>query len=208
MEKLCPLCQSQSKPFYKDTQEYRRCVCCRGIFVVAHDLPPSDEEKKRYELHDTNTQDEGYRRFVSPITSRVIQEFTPYDKGLDFGAGTSQIISCVLQEHGFCIQNYDPYFHPNTQLLQNKYNYITSCEVIEHFYHPAKEFALLRGLLHKGAKLYLMTDIYDERDFTTWYYKNDPTHVFFYTKESFEWIQKAYNFKTLFIDKRLIVLSL
>jgi citrate lyase synthetase len=67
---------------------------------------------------------------------------------------------------------------------------------------------LLRGLLHKGAKLYLMTDIYDERDFATWYYKNDPTHVFFYTKESFEWIQKAYNFQTLFIDKRLIVLSL
>jgi citrate lyase synthetase len=80
--------------------------------------------------------------------------------------------------------------------------------VIEHFYNPAQEFAKLREMLREGGGLYLMTDIYDERDFGSWYYKNDPTHVFMYTKETFEWIRKKYAFKELSIEKRFIHFSL
>jgi citrate lyase synthetase len=50
-----------------------------------------------------------------------------------------------------------------------------------------------------------MTDLYDESiDFAKWYYKNDVTHVFFYTKETFVWIQKEFGFRDLKIEKRLI----
>jgi Zn-finger nucleic acid-binding protein len=206
MKIICPLCDTPSPFFYKDTQAYHRCPQCYGIFVAPKDLPKAQEEKQRYELHDTDTQDEGYRKFVSPITLHVSKDFPLNAKGLDYGAGTSAIISCVLQEEGYNIKNYDPYFHPHKELLEQKYDFITSCEVIEHFYHPKKEFEKLFEMLHVGGRLYLMTDIYDERDFASWYYKNDPTHVFLYHRKTFEYITKAYGFQSYFIDKRLIVL--
>ena len=208
MSKKCPLCQNSASFLYEDNQTYFRCKVCHGIFVDEKQLPDEQSEKERYELHDDNAEDAGYRKFVSPITQNIEKDFNQKDDGLDFGAGTSQIITKVMQEKGYNIASYDPYFHPNTELLEKKYDYIASCEVIEHFYHPEKEFTLLKSLLKKDAKLYLMTDMYDESiDFSKWYYKNDPTHVFFYTKKTFEWIQEKFEFSNLFIEKRLIILT-
>ena len=208
MNQVCPLCENKSEKFYEDTQRYYKCNSCGGIFVHSDDLPKEDDEKERYELHDDDTQDAGYRKFVSPITSNILKDFSKKNKGLDFGAGTSAIISVVLREHDYDIKNYDPYFHNEPKLLTQKYDYISSCEVIEHFYHPKKEFRLLREMLREGGKLYLMTDVYDEKiDFASWYYKNDPTHVFIYTPQTFEYIKKAYGFKELYIEKRLIIIT-
>ena len=207
MKERCPLCNSMSEMFYEDTQRYCRCPKCRAIFVIKEDLPKSDAEKERYELHDTDTQDSGYRKFVSPITTAILRDFTKKDSGLDFGSGTSAIISVVLREHGYKIKNYDPYFYNHPEYLNESYDYISSCEVIEHFYHPYQEFQRLRAMLKEGGKLYLMTDIYDERDFGSWYYKNDPTHVFLYTKETFQWIKSHFGLKELHIDKRFISFS-
>ncbi len=208
MKKNCPLCDTAADYFYADSQTYYRCPTCDAIFVSEDELPDAVSEKERYELHDDDTSDAGYRKFVSPITQNIFNDFTKDDKGLDFGAGTSAIISVVLHEKEYNIYNYDPYFHNKPALLEEKYDYISSCEVVEHFYHPKKEFALLYSLLKEGAKLYLMTDIYDESiAFEKWYYKNDPTHVFLYTKKTFEWIQKEFGFKELKIEKRLVVLS-
>ncbi|MCL4857464.1 MAG: methyltransferase, partial [Flavobacteriales bacterium] len=58
------------------------------------------------------------------------------------------------------------------------------------------------------GKLICMTDIYNPTiDFASWYYKNDPTHVFIYQKETFEWIKTTFNFSELTIEKRLVVFS-
>ncbi len=208
MKQVCPLCENHAEKFYEDTQRYYRCPKCDGIFVHREDLPKEDAEKERYELHDDDTQDAGYRKFVSPITSNIVKDFSKEEKGLDFGSGRSEIVSVVLREQGYNIQNYDPYFANNPQLLTQQYDYISSCEVIEHFYSPKKEFARLREMLHEGGKLYLMTDVYDgTKDFASWYYKNDPTHVFIYTPQTFEYIKKAYGFKTFQIEKRLIIIT-
>jgi len=208
MNQVCPLCENHAEKFYEDTQRYYKCNSCSGIFVHSDDLPKEDAEKERYELHDDDTQDEGYRKFVSPITSNIVKDFLKENKGLDFGAGTSSIISAVLREHDYDIKNYDPYFHNEPQLLTQKYDYISSCEVIEHFYHPKKEFTLLSKMLREGGKLYLMTDVYDEKiDFASWYYKNDPTHVYIYTPQTFEYIKEVYDFKALTIEKRLIIIT-
>jgi Zn-finger nucleic acid-binding protein len=209
MKEKCPLCQSDASLFYVSQQHYFRCPNCRAIFMSRQDLPDSKSEKERYELHSSDTQDAGYRKFVSPITNAVLETFSKEDKGLDFGAGHSAIISAVLRESGYDIANYDPYFHNYEELLSRQYDYITSCEVIEHFYSPKKEFQRLREMLLEGGRLYLMTDIYDESiDFSSWYYKLDPTHVFFYTQETFAWICDAYAFKDFECHKRLITFSL
>ncbi|MDH4944121.1 class I SAM-dependent methyltransferase [Sulfurimonas sp. C5] len=208
MNQTCRLCSTSAEPFYKEKQNYFQCPKCKAIFTAFEDLPSSTNEKERYEMHTTEI-DEGYKKFVSPIVTHVLQDFKEENKGLDFGAGRSKIVTKLLQEHNYNIRSFDPFFENKIELLKEKYDYITSCEVVEHFYEPRKEFLLLKSMLQDGGKLYLMTELYDESiDFASWYYKNDPTHVFLYTRESLEWIQKAYGFKDLKIEKRLIVFTL
>jgi hypothetical protein len=205
MSHNCPLCDSPSKIFYQNDDTYYKCETCYGIFVDEKSRPDTKSEKLRYEVHENNVEDKGYQKFVSPITSSILKNFTKDDKGLDFGAGTGPVISKVLQDNGFSILQYDPYFHNYPKLLEKKYDYIACCEVIEHFYNPKKEFKLLHDLLNENAKLYCMTDLYDESiDFASWYYKNDPTHVFFYSNKTIEWIKENFGFVACSIEKRLV----
>ena len=206
MKKECPLCNQNADIYHKAKQTYFRCTRCLGVFVDKNELPSMDAEKQRYELHGDDANDDGYRKFVSPIPLAIEKDFTSKDKGLDFGAGTSAIISTILKEKKYNIKDYDPFFHIYPELLKKKYDYISSCEVVEHFYTPYKEFALLKSMLEKKGKLYLMTELYNEGiDFASWYYKNDSTHVFFYSKETFEWIQKEFEFSKISINKRLVI---
>ncbi|DAB30493.1 MAG TPA: methyltransferase [Sulfurimonas sp. UBA12504] len=212
-EHKCSLCSHQAKLFYQDKTkrfecDYFLCETCHSIFADSAKLPNAAKEKERYELHDDNVEDKGYQKFVSPMTQAIQEEYKRSAKGLDFGAGRAPIVSKLMQSAGYDIEQYDPFFHPNAALLKKKYDYVAACEVVEHFYHPHKEFGLLKSLLDEDAKLYIMTDLYDTSiDFAKWYYKNDMTHVFFYSQESFEWIQKEFGFKSLQIEKRLVIFS-
>ena len=208
MKEKCPLCTDSADFFYKDTQTYYQCKTCDGIFVKKEELKDASSEKERYELHSDDPSDIGYRRFVSPITSSILDEFNAEDKGLDFGSGRSCIVSSILKEENYNIVDYDPFFHVYPEFLEEKYDYISSCEVIEHFYNPYKEFKLLRSMLSQNSKMYIMTQPYTENiDFGSWYYKNDVTHVFFYTQRTFEWIKKEFNFTSVNVGKRLIVFA-
>jgi len=164
------------------------------------------DEELRYETHNNDVFDVRYQNFVSPITKEILENFSEDHLGLDFGAGTGPVISKILKDNNFRIEAYDPFFHKDLKLLDEKYDYIACCEVMEHFYYPKKEFALLKKILLKGGNLYCMTEIYEERiDFSTWYYKNDPTHVFIYHKKTIEWIKNNFGFSDVNIKGRLII---
>ncbi|WP_152512703.1 class I SAM-dependent methyltransferase [Haloplasma contractile] len=172
------------------------------------DYVTTDEEKKRYESHNNDVNDPRYQKFVSPIVDTVTSKYSTVSKGLDFGAGTGPVITKMLGDKGYDVALYDPFFWNNEERLKTTYDFIVCCEVIEHFHSPWKEFKLLRSLLKDGGTLYLKTDIYtDDTDFKRWYYKNDPTHVFFYHPKAFEWIKEQFGFSTLKIEDRLITLS-
>jgi SAM-dependent methyltransferase len=199
----CPLCQNSGKTFHDD--EFYLCDNCLGIFRPKRYYLTASEEKSRYEKHNNDVNDIRYQQFVSPITSAVLKEFSPKDVGLDFGAGTGPVISKMLLDKEYTIKQYDPFFHNYPDLLKTRYNYIVCCEVIEHFYDPQKEFGLLKRLLKPKGILYCMTHIYSpDIPFANWYYKKDPTHVFIYQKETFEWIKNQFDFSLMTIDKRLI----
>ena len=201
---VCPLCEAQGREFYE--QEYIVCDNCGSIFKGKNLFLLPDEERGRYELHNNDAQDVGYQKFVSPITDAILEEFTPLHVGLDFGSGRGSAISKVLSDNDFNIFEYDLFFNDDRELLQQKYDYIACCEVIEHFHNPKKEFALLRSLLKDGGKLYCKTHPYDDSiDFGKWYYRKDPTHVFFYKDKSFEHIREAFGFKDVKIEGRLII---
>ncbi len=210
MNDLCPLCSGKGIKIHNSrNRDYFQCENCTGIFVGSTAFLSAIEEKKRYDNHSDDITQEGYQKFVSPCVLSVLDNFNTEDKGLDFGCGRSEIIAKLLQQKGYNSIGYDPYYKPNSTALLHQYHYITSCEVIEHFNNPSKDFERLKSLLLPNGKLILQTNIYNSKiDFDSWWYKNDPTHVFFYTEQCFQYIQSYYKFKTLEIEKNLIVLSL
>lgn len=203
----CTLCNAKVTLYQEFNQKkYYKCSNCLSILLDPIHYVTKEKEKARYQEHNNDVDDPGYQRFVSPVVNEIKQTFNQGHKGLDFGAGTGPVITKLLRDEGFSIELYDPFFWNNDEVLKFKYDYIICCEVIEHFHFPQKEFTLLRSLLKPGGILYCMTEIYSEDiDFINWYYKNDPTHVFFYHKDALKWIQEHFRFSELKKKDRLIV---
>lgn len=204
----CILCETQSKLIFNDT--HYRCPNCLAYFKDPSLYLQGLAEKDIYDKHKNDENDVRYQDFLSPITNSVMDEISKSSLGLDFGCGTSSAIMKVLNDNGYECLGYDIFYKNDIELLNKKYDYITSSEVIEHFYNPNKEFVLLKSMLKPNGALYLMTDVFDEtkKEFDTWYYKNDPTHVFMYQKYTFEIIKEIYGFSRVETENRLIKLYL
>ncbi|MDX9771329.1 MAG: methyltransferase domain-containing protein [Tenuifilaceae bacterium] len=202
----CPLCKSPSTYLHTHlVRDYFTCSRCRSAFADPNNHLSYADEESRYLEHNNDVFDVGYRKFVKPVTDTVLNNFLPYHHGLDFGAGPGPIISQVLKESGYSIEQFDPFFCNRPEVLTRQYDYIACCEVIEHFHNPYKEFVQLKSMLKPGGMLICMTDIfYDDIDFAKWYYKNDPTHVFFYHPISIEFIEAELGFAKSNLCKRLI----
>ena len=205
----CPLCQESAQPFRAIRgKEYFQCPVCQAVFLASpYHLSP-EEEKMRYLKHNNDANDPNYQGFVRPIVSGVVKDFNQNHLGLDFGCGTGSAICKLLKDQGYNIKKYDPFFFFHPEVLLEKYEYIVCSEVAEHFRDPAKEFRLLRKLLKPNGKLFCLTERFDPKaNFETWYYKNDPTHIFFFQESTFDWIRKNLGFSSLTIADRLATLT-
>lgn len=211
MEKLrCPLCRGNLEQFiiFRDIL-YHRCLNCHAVLMDPRFYLSPAAEKERYDQHNNDPDDPGYRRFVSPLVEKVKAAYGTEATGLDYGAGSGPVISAMLKEAGYRPMLYDPFYWNKPNLLKDRYDYIICCEVIEHFQQPFDEFKRLRSLLNAKGSLYCMTEVLlDTVDFKNWYYKNDPTHVFFYHQDSLAWIRDNLSFGSLEISDRLIVFHL
>lgn len=196
----CPLCLSYDViPFFQRTdvrhgeRDYKKCLICRLIFLSPECRLDSAQEKARYDTHENSPQDAGYVSFLKKLADPLCRKIKPGGRGLDFGCGPGPTMSVILNAKGFHVENYDPIYFPKKFLLQEPYDFVTCTETVEHFYEPRKEFELLSRLLKPGGILAIMTEILqDESQFPTWWYPNDPTHVTFYQKETFQWLAACY----------------
>lgn len=199
----CPLCKSTLTN--KKDEYYYNCDQCKAIVKDEKYYITSEEEKARYETHNNDVNDLGYQNFTMPITNYVIENFNTNNKGLDFGSGTGPVISTMLMKKDYNVVQYDPFFTPNHELLNNKYDYIFSCEVFEHFHHPKKEIDKLLSILKSNGTILVMTMLYNDNiDFRGWNYRNDDTHVFIYRKETIEYIAEEWNLEIDVLTDRLI----
>ena len=205
----CNLCNCNTREFatVKD-RKYLQCEECKAISLSQEFYLSPQEEKFRYSLHNNDVNDRRYIEFVSPIVEKVKSDFDSSAVGLDFGCGTGPVITSELNKSSFEVRLYDPYFKPNLKFLNDRYDFIVCCEVMEHFKDPLKEFKLLRSLLKNQGKLYCKTEIWNKSiNFQDWHYKNDQTHVFFYHSETLEWIRKNLNFSALEIHQKFLVFT-
>ena len=208
----CPLCHHIADYFCSDhneDQKYYRCINCYSVFLDSSYYVDQHSEKSRYETHNNDVEDLRYREFVMPITDAIQDQFLEQAKGLDYGCGTGPVASVVLKHKGYeNISLYDPYFYPDTSCLKELYDFIICCEVMEHFHDPKQEFLRLKSLLKPKGKLYCKTSLIENdisiEGFKDWWYKDDPTHVFFYSEKTLEFIANHFNFGHLTLEPKLI----
>lgn len=208
----CILCDHASLKAIEtpsDQRAYLHCPNCDLLFLNPVQRLEGGEERSRYQLHQTKSSDEGYQEFVRPLLERLITLKPEGSQGLDFGAGHQPVFSQYLKESGFEVTCYDPFFWPNEEALKTTYDFIVAVEVVEHFFSPRDEFSRLRGLLHQTGCLLINTEVYrHEIDFDKWYYRRDPTHVAFYSKQTFAWIAEHWAFSRLTIQNRVVCFEL
>ncbi|MAW95097.1 MULTISPECIES: class I SAM-dependent methyltransferase [unclassified Leeuwenhoekiella] len=196
---VCTLCKHPAYFFGNfQNRNYNRCTHCASVFLDAENLPSTSAEQKRYEHHRNSETDSGYLQFLKPLIDAVSTNQIQQEKGLDYGSGPNPVLTKMLQNQGYDVKPYDLFFSQNLEALKQNYDYIVCCEVIEHFHNPREEFDRLRKLLVPGGNLYCKTNLLtSEIDFKNWWYKNDLTHTFFYTKASLEFIKTHFKFKEL-----------
>jgi hypothetical protein len=209
MTLTCPLCGAAAiSDFHRDKRRaYHRCAVCALVFAdPASHLSPADE-KARYGLHENDPKDPAYRGFLrrlaDPLTERLGEK--PL-KGLDFGSGPGPTLSVIMEERGYSMSVYDPFFAPDPAVLQDRYDFVTCTEVLEHFYTPAKEWRLLLSLVKPGGRLGIMTRLLeDPAAFGTWYYKEEETHVCFYSRTTFRYLAARDGLEVEFVGDDVIL---
>lgn len=202
----CPLCRSEPIREFSvvDSKTYWRCDVCHLTFLSLDSYLSAEDELARYLLHENSPEDQRYREFLSRLTDHLIPKLRSGAEGLDFGSGPGPTLSVMLEEKGFSMNLYDPFFAPNTVPLERTYDFITCTETVEHFYQPAKEFHLFDRLLRCNGWLGIMTEMLEsDADFANWWYHREPTHVCFYKQETMEWIATQYGWRVEFPRKNV-----
>lgn len=204
----CPLClQPDSQPYAESpTRTYLRCAHCHLIFVPPHQHLDQRAEKAIYDQHQNNPNDADYRHFLNKLAAPLQKYLQPGMKGLDFGCGPGPTLSVMLTERGFDMAIFDPYYANAPEVLSGHYDFITATEVVEHLAQPGRVFTQLFELLPAIGVLGLMTSLVPEdRDFLTWHYQNDPTHIAFYARHSFLWLAEHYGREVEFVGNDVIL---
>lgn len=188
---ICPLCTAGGVSLWHadEWREYLRCSNCQLTFVPpAYHLARSDE-KTHYDLHQNSPDDQGYRDFLNRIFEPMQARLALASSGLDFGSGPGPTLSVMFEEAGHRMAVYDPFYAPDKSPLAVQYEFVTASEVVEHFCNPNVDLNRVWSCVEPGGLLGIMTKQASDREsFAGWHYTNDPTHVSFFARETFEWL--------------------
>jgi Methyltransferase domain len=207
---LCPLCGAGAPcRFHVDARrEYLRCTVCQLVFVPAKYHLTPELEKAEYDLHQNSPDDQGYRKFLSRLFKPMSECLNPGAVGMDFGCGPGPTLSVMFEEAGSKMSVYDLFYAPETEVLSKTYDFITCTEVVEHFASPGKEFERLFSMLKPSGVLGIMTKLVkNQQVFSSWHYIHDPTHISFFSEDTFLWIANHYKVKVEFIGNDVMILN-
>jgi len=188
----CPLCGklSGSSLFHSDkVRAFYRCTHCALIFVPSSYFLSPEKEKTEYDQHQNSPADPHYRTFLSKLFLPLQEKIASGSTGLDFGSGPGPTLSVMFEEQGHTMRLYDPFYAPDKSVLITEYDFVCTSEVVEHFQQPEVDLELIWSLVKPGGWLGIMTGMAgDVTAFAKWRYKDDLTHVAFFSKETMEWL--------------------
>ncbi len=116
----CCLCSGGLKSYTAfRKKDYLQCIKCNAIQMDPRYYLSPAAEKNRYDQHNNDPADPGYRRFVSPLVERVKAAYGTEAAGLDYGAGSGPVVSVMLKEAGYRPVLYDPFYWNDPGLLND-----------------------------------------------------------------------------------------
>ena len=205
---ICPLCLFPKTSIWTEINkdDYFNCPLCGLVFLDKNKLPSANDEINEYLLHNNNPSDIGYQTHLKKLIMPLLPYINQTQQGLDFGCGYNPSIAVIMNDMGYNVANYDAFFCNDNHILEQKYDFITCSEVVEHFHNPILEFNLLDKLLKPNGILAVMTQIlFDNIEFNSWYYVKEISHVCFYRPKTLEWIADKFSYRHQIINNDVVL---
>jgi len=192
----CHICNNMCETFVdkKTSIVYYYCPNCEYIFKSPECHQDLNTQKERYNLHENDENDAGYQAYFQRFLDFILPLLDKPKTALDFGCGRSSLLASLLKKEGIACDYYDPIYHPDTLEKNKKYELIVSTEVFEHLHQPKEVFESLLERLEEGGYLAIQTQFHpnDVEAFKKWYYHQDPTHIVFFTPQTFRVLCQKY----------------
>lgn len=208
MNHNCLICAS---PTYCKTdakgRSYHFCPNCRFISLDPSFYLSEEKEKKRYNLHNNGSDNSGYIQWLQSFLQKAVLPFiSPCDRILDFGSGPVPQLKILLENKGYKVDIYDKYFYDHP--FSGTYKMITATEVVEHLRDPLSVLKILSESLEPQGYLAIKTAWRPEKDedFLSWWYKEDSTHIVFFSKKSFSLLSDRLGLNIYYSDNNSIVI--
>ncbi|MDO9534430.1 MAG: class I SAM-dependent methyltransferase [Bacillota bacterium] len=185
--------------------DYYLCSDCEFIFMDEAAIVPPEQEVARYKEHNNSMENEGYVNMFKEFMKVAVDPYAERIKtALDFGCGPSPVLATLLQQKGFQVDTYDPYFAPEKTYETKCYDLITATEVFEHLQDPLQTAKLLKKHLNSGGILAIMTLFHpgDAASFSSWWYRRDSTHISFFRPRTFTVLAERLGLKVLTFDRK------
>ncbi len=208
MQPNCVLCGKSEVTFYFEdsSRKYLWCAVCDLVFVPSYQWLSAEEELKRYDLHQNSPHDERYKKFLERLFKPLNERLSPGSCGLDFGSGPGPTLHRMFMDCGHDMNVYDCFYADDRSVFEVTYDFITATEVVEHLFNPQKELDRLWLCLKPHGFLGIMTGFVESKEaFKKWYYKNDETHVAFYSEKTFEWLRKKWRASLEFVGHGVVI---
>ncbi len=107
----------------------------------------------------------------------------------------------MLVDAGYPTVVHDLFYAPNEAALLERYDFIVATEVVEHLGAPGAVLDRLWGQIHPGGLLAIMTRMRSPKHrFEEWHYKNDPTHIVFFSHETIAHLGARWQTEPQFVD--------
>ena len=127
--------------------------------------------------------------------------------GLDFGSGPGPTLSVMLTEAGMKMEIFDKFYADNFAVFQKQYDFISASEVFEHLADPQMEIERLWRCLKPNGYLAVMTQMrLAEISFESWRYKDDDTHLSFFSHDTVRWLTKALGAELVYLAPNVFIL--
>jgi SAM-dependent methyltransferase len=187
----CKVCGSEDISLYAGNKkrEFLRCSSCELVFVPEQFYLTTEQERKRYDLHDNSIDNKGYKEFLEKIVTVITDRFSVDCTILDFGSGANAVLGKILDKKGYSCDSYDPLFNIQCRNDTKLYDIIVVCEVIEHLRFLQNDLLFIKKRLRPDGTVILRTQLYpDAEKFLGWWYIQDLTHVNFFSPVTIDFV--------------------
>jgi ubiquinone/menaquinone biosynthesis C-methylase UbiE len=185
--------------------DFYHCDKCQFFFKDPKHYLDSDKEIKVYQNHNNTFEAKGYVQMLEDFIDFTFGEYIDdIENVLEFGCGPGPVLAEILEQKGLHVSRYDKFFFPKKVYENQRYDLISTTEVLEHISDINSIMQFFHTHLKSDGYLAIMTQFHtnNPKEFLNWWYRKDPTHICFFTPHTFEVLAKKHGFKILKFDTK------